>query len=83
MKYLCPVCGYTELTQKPYDESGYPSYEVCPCCGFEFGFDDLSMHETYESYRKRWLDNGAVWFSETKKPNDFDLDAQLKNIDLG
>jgi len=52
----CPVCGHVGLMVKPYaiwpppdgvqlrppyeDILGSPSYEVCPQCGFEFGFDD-------------------------------------------
>lgn len=40
MKYICPICGYDKLLEPPYDEYNNPSYEICPCCGFEYGFDD-------------------------------------------
>ena len=36
VKHLCPVCGWPELTQPPRQASGGASFEICPCCGFEF-----------------------------------------------
>ena len=39
--HMCPVCGYIGLNEQPYDDNGCPSYEICSCCGFEFGFDDI------------------------------------------
>lgn len=88
---ICPVCGYDKLTEAPYDEDGMPSYEICDCCGFEFGFDDLSEGETYSSYREKWICNGAVWFSKkkvrqgsiidsTKKLKDFIPSTEYKDI---
>ena len=41
-KNICPVCGYSHLKEGPCDEFGCSTYEICPCCGFEFGFDDDS-----------------------------------------
>ena len=38
-KNTCPVCNYDGLFDPPYDENGYGSYEICPCCGFQFGLD--------------------------------------------
>ena len=39
---MCPVCGFVGLAVSPYNEAGGGSFEICPCCGFEFGFDDDS-----------------------------------------
>jgi len=39
-KYTCPVCGFNELQEPPYGPHQEPSYEICPRCGFESGFDD-------------------------------------------
>lgn len=39
-KYTCPVCGFDGLKEAPYGPNQEPSYEICPNCGFEFGFDD-------------------------------------------
>ncbi|SHK35157.1 hypothetical protein SAMN02745163_03655 [Clostridium cavendishii DSM 21758] len=80
--YICPVCGYNELDEKPYDLDGNPSYEICSCCGFEFGFDDDSEGESFESYRTKWLNKNAKWFREKKKKENWNLEEQLKNINI-
>ena len=79
-KYTCPVCGYAYLDEPPYDSQGNPSYVICDCCGFEFGFEDKSEGKSIGEYRKEWMDRGAKWFKPAKKPDDWDLDKQLKNI---
>ena len=35
--YTCLVCGWPGLTEKP--EPPFVSYEICSCCGSEYGFD--------------------------------------------
>ncbi len=66
--YKCPVCGYPELTSKPYatwppppdlklsppyeDLLGTPSYEVCRQCGYEFGNDDNPGTAAPESFEE-------------------------------
>jgi hypothetical protein len=80
---ICPVCGFDDLIEPPYDSFGNPSNEVCPCCGFEFGFDDSSNGFTYAAYRNQWLKNGHNWFSserKIKKWNTEILNSQLLNI---
>lgn len=74
MNYICPVCGLDELTQPPYDELGNESFDVCPCCLFEFGVDDL-LH-TFEEYREKWLSDGAKI-----KEEDWNPQKQLMNIE--
>ena len=44
-KNTCPVCGYDGLYEPPYNEKGSGSYEICPCCGFQFGYDDFPYEE--------------------------------------
>ncbi|MCK4543621.1 MAG: hypothetical protein KAU17_15425 [Spirochaetales bacterium] len=78
--YICPVCGYSELDEPPYDDGGNPSYNICDCCGFEFGFDDGSEEMSFEAYRKKWIDEGIKWFSPDKKPSDWNIEEQLRNI---
>ena len=36
---VCPVCGYDGLDEPPFNERGAGSYDICPCCGFQFGLD--------------------------------------------
>ena len=78
--YLCPVCGFPELTEPPRDEHGTPSYEICPCCGFEYGVDDEQEGQTVETYRTQWLTTGARWFCPEERPPLWSLEEQLNNI---
>ena len=73
MKNICPVCGYNGLKEPPYDNHGCASFEVCACCGFEFGFDDLSEGLTFDEYKKNWINNGSKWFNESCKPMNSNL----------
>ncbi|PRP55884.1 hypothetical protein C7B71_03790 [Bacillus halotolerans] len=78
MKYICPVCGFKGLTEPAYDDQGNHSYEICSCCGFQFGYDDFEMtredgsylepSESIIAYRKNWLAAGAVIFSPESYP---------------
>lgn len=69
-KYECPVCGYDKLKNPIYDEQGNGTYEICVCCGFEFGNDDFpNKEEAYVSWRNRWKENGCKWFSTYTKPD--------------
>lgn len=37
--FYCRVCGLY-LGYQPWGEDGKtPSYEICPCCGVEFGYE--------------------------------------------
>jgi hypothetical protein len=71
--YICPVCGYEKLEDPPQD------FNICCCCGTEFGFDDFET--PYEVLRSLWLERGHPWFSPTEGPpalwNPF---SQLNNL---
>ncbi len=81
-KYVCPVCKFDGLSEPPYNSEGSGPYEICPCCGFEFGVDDFgynSCKEAHAVWRKQWIDRGCLWqYSENKKPKDWDPVEQLK-----
>jgi hypothetical protein len=79
-KYLCPVCGFLGLKEPAFNQQNIPSYEICPCCGFEFGFDGNNNQETFAAFRKRWLEKGGQWFMESLKPKDWDMQKQLDNL---
>jgi hypothetical protein len=74
MKYTCPVCGWPELHEAPRDSEGGASFEICPSCGFEFGFDDDDQGLTYEAARAAWIEAGMQWWS-TSRPGPVDWDA--------
>ncbi len=60
---------------------GEPSYDVCPCCGFEFGFDDepdTASPQSFEEYRGEWIRDGCQWFDLSKKPGEWNLEMQLR-----
>ena len=79
--FICPVCGNPNLAEPPYSAGGAPSYEICLCCGFEFGFDDESNGLTHQAYRKKWIADGANWFDPDEKPQNWVLEAQIANLD--
>jgi hypothetical protein len=59
-----------------------PSYEVCPCCGFEFGNDDepgTAPPITFEQFLVDWVANGLNWFAPERRPPTWSLDEQLAN----
>ncbi|MBU5351929.1 hypothetical protein KQI74_06535 [Paenibacillus barcinonensis] len=84
MKKICLVCNYQDLHEAPYDHRGVPSDEICPCCGFQYGFDDdgfCNHEESYRLWRKVWINNGCNWFSEGRiPPEKWNAKSQLKNI---
>ncbi|OOR12035.1 hypothetical protein BW897_15000 [Bacillus cereus] len=81
MNFICLICGFDDLLDPPYDEDEDPSYEICPCCGFQFGFDDCDQGYTFVEYREKWLEKGAIWHNNAKKPTGWSLEKQLKNIE--
>jgi hypothetical protein len=73
MSYICPVCGYNELTEPP------ENFSICPSCGTEFGYDDdMASHD---ELRNRWIASGAKWWSIDESPPEFwSPISQLLNI---
>lgn len=80
-KYKCPVCGYPDLEEPPRDGNGRPSFDICDCCGIEFGYEDCT-EENIIKYRKKWIESDGEWFSKDSKPNNWNMEQQLKNIDI-
>ena len=61
-----------------FDEA---SYEVCDCCGYEFGNDDnpgTSSPISFEEYRNEWQISGCKWFKEVKRPINWNFNDQMK-----
>ncbi|THF66294.1 hypothetical protein E6C76_05480 [Pseudothauera nasutitermitis] len=79
--YVCPVCGYPCLDEAAYDDFGCPSYNICPCCGTEFGYDDSVV--AHADLRKKWISNGMQWWSRNQiKSNGWDPIKQLKDAGM-
>ena len=79
MQYKCLVCSFKGLDEEPYDAEGYGSYEICPCCGFQFGVDDFpDKEEGIKNWREQWIEGGYKWFyNEHLKPLNWDPVEQL------
>src|ERR1700739_159986 len=79
--FTCVVCGYSGLSEPPYDQKGCASFEICPSCGTEFGYDDANR--SHEELRAAWLAAGAPWRSKAIRPRpDWDAEEQLQNTGL-
>ena len=66
----------------PFNESGEGSYDICPCCGFQFGLDDFPFEDRERlvvEWRGRWVAGGCVWKfpSDGLPPEGWDPQAQL------
>ncbi|MFC1752717.1 hypothetical protein ACFL96_04900 [Thermoproteota archaeon] len=79
-KHICRSCGFDGLKEEPYIGQKDPSFEICPCCGFEFGVDDILGEGHYASFRNQWIENGADWFMPERRPKKWNLDKQLSNL---
>lgn len=74
----CRVCGFH--TETPIrDEDNNATYEICSCCGVEFGYEDYTKESTLK-YREKWINSSCEWFESKLKPQDWNLDEQMKNI---
>lgn len=87
--------AYERLTRLPvrkwahppyYQPFGEPSHEVCPCCGYEFGYDDdpdrVIEALSFDEYRATWIADGCPWFDKSARPAGWHLQVQLKAAGL-
>lgn len=77
----CRVCGLlSEDVDKPWGGDGKtPSFNICDCCGCEFGYEDCLL-SAIRKYREEWIAKGAPWFQKKARPENWDLQEQLKKI---
>jgi hypothetical protein len=70
----CPLCGFGPLrdTYVSVQEFRY-SFDLCPCCGCEYGYDDTLK------YFDEWLAGGCRWFNPGERSADWSLDKQVAN----
>lgn len=77
---FCPVCGYPLGDYNPWGDDGKtPTYDICPYCGVEWGNEDYTS-ESRKEYCSKWIAAGTKWFDPQKKPANWNLEEQLKNI---
>lgn len=75
----CRVCGLRQTTP-PWGHNGLiPSFEICPCCGTEFGYDDATRTAVLRR-RNIWRDTGYAWTNPHEKPAGWKISDQLAQI---
>ena len=79
MLHYCYVCG-AQADSPPWGEDGRtPTYDFCPSCGCEHGYQDSST-KGIETLRAKWLARGGEWEDSSFKPDHLSLDLQLAQI---
>ncbi|WP_292556379.1 hypothetical protein [Mesorhizobium sp.] len=80
-KFKCRVCGLSQYPDLPWGEDGrQPSFNICDCCGVEFGYGDDGL-ENCLRLRRHWVEvERCRWFSPRDRPADWDLPAQIRGI---
>lgn len=70
----CPVCGFGPFPEAyALTAEIRQSFDICSCCGCEYGYDDDERHFT------QWVAAGCKWFVPKARPQDWTLDAQVHN----
>lgn len=78
--FVCRVCGHLTPQFPPWGYDGRtPSFEICDCCGVEFGYEDATLIGS-RNYRAKWIEAGAKWFRPKNKPDGWAVEEQLANI---
>jgi transcription elongation factor Elf1 len=78
-RYTCLVCGYPDLT-RPYGDFLHPTYEICPCCGYQYGYDD--HYRSPINWRTAWIEeDGMRWWAHGGPPGNWDPHRQLTRLD--
>lgn len=83
MSNMCPACGYTHLENPAYFNSAgaWPSLEICPSCGFQFGYTDNAQQITFKQWREQWVARGMPWRSKgINPPSNWNPSQQLLNV---
>lgn len=77
----CRVCGFKQ-EDPPWGVDGKsPTFDFCPCCGVEFGYEDCQL-SAIRIFRKKWLEGGSLWSEPQKKPIRWYLEEQLRDIPI-
>lgn len=67
---MCRVCG---------NEKQNTLREYCPCCGVEFGDEDLRLAGLLK-YRHQWIASGAKWVVPVMRPSGWRLEETLARL---
>jgi hypothetical protein len=82
-KHPCPVCGWPKLDEPPRSATGSASFEICPCCGFQFGVTDDDEGINEAAWRAQWIAGGMQWSSTSRPaPTRWSASRQLTKAGL-
>ena len=76
---FCRICG--NLGDHPVwgSDGKSPGFNICNCCGVECGYEDCNM-QAIHAYRAEWLKKGGDWWDPKRRPHNWSLEEQMKNI---
>jgi hypothetical protein len=78
MGIFCFVCGLRQSSAPWGDDGQSPGFEICPCCGTEFGYEDATDVGVFRA-RSRWRERKYAWLDPRAKPSEWDPESQLEN----
>jgi hypothetical protein len=80
----CPICGFPDFGA--LDEAGCNTFEICPACGCESGYEyqDEVTDEHFVSIRRHWLyEKKGRWWSELDaSPPGWNAEEQMKKAGI-
>lgn len=77
--FACRVCGLLQ-SELPWGDDGQcPTYDICDCCGVEFGYEDCTVEAT-RRYRQKWIERGSPWTRPESCPEAWDPEEQLEAV---
>lgn len=81
-QHFCLVCGYPNLEEEPRSFLGGASHEICPSCGYEYGYTDDDLSISQDAWREEWVKDGKPWRSSAVlKPSlGWNPDTQLAKV---
>lgn len=87
-QYVCRVCGLdlqsipeylATVDNEPFYQDGYPTFNICPCCNSESGYEDTSVVNAQRA-RQYWIEGGQLWSQPQFRPPDWGQAAQSRQI---
>ena len=80
----CPVCGFS--LDAPAWIGDRASFEICSCCGTQFGYVDAcggdlaARRAWWRLTRREWVEGGKLWRGFDNPPVGWDASAQLERV---
>lgn len=76
---FCRACGHL-ADEPPWGAEGdAPTYDICECCGVEFGYGDTFLG-AIRGHRSKWLEAGAKWSNPRISTDGLDPATRLLNV---